>query len=364
MAEESDPSSKTEEATPRRLEEARRHGDVAKSADLASWASLAGVAGTIAIAGGWLCRDLAQRLLPFLAQPDAFTLENGGAVQVFRLAVTAAAPALIVVLGAGMASGVAGNVLQQGFLWAPDRLTPDLSKVSPFSGFRRLFGIDGLMHFLRSVLKLAIVAVVAWVSLKPHATDLEGLSRMDLAVLLPFAAGILKSLAFAILIFLGAGAILDFIWQRQRHLQRMRMSREELKDEHRQSEGDPQVKAKIRKIRLERARRRMMQAVPKATVVIANPTHYAVALKYEQGKTEAPICVAKGIDLMALKIREIAEEAKVPVVEDPPLARALYAAVEIDEAIPVDHYQAVAKVIGFVLNQAKRRARPRPPPRP
>lgn len=337
---------------------------MAKSADLASWASLAGVVGAVAVGGGWICQGLLQRLLPFIARPEAFDLQNGGAVMVLRLALMAAVPAVALVFGAGMASGVAGNVLQHGFLWSAERLAPDLNKVSPLEGFQRLFGIDGLMQFLRSILKLVIVAVVAWVSLKPHAAELPGLVRMGLPALLPFAAGILKSLAFAILAFLGVGALLDFLWQRQRFMARMRMSREELKDEHRQAEGDPMVKAKIRRIRVERARRRMMQAVPKATVVIANPTHYAVALKYEQGETEAPICVAKGTDLIALKIREVAEEAKVPVVEDPPLARALYAAVEIDEAIPVAHYQAVAKVIGFVLNQAKKRARARRPPRP
>ena len=361
MADENDSSSKTEEASPRRLEEARRRGDVAKSADLASWASMAGTAGAVAMAGGWMCRDLAQRLLPFLAHADSFELQNGGAVEVMRLAVTAAAPALLVVLGAGMASGVAGNVLQHGFLWSTERLAPDLSKISPMSGFKRLFGIDGLMHFLRSVLKLVIVGTVAWMSLKPHARDFEGLARSEPAAILPIAAALLKSLAFAVLTFLGVGAGLDWLWQRQRFMARMRMSREEMKEEHRQAEGDPHVKARLRKIRLERARRRMMQAVPKATVVIANPTHFAVALKYAQGETEAPICVAKGADLVALRIREVAEQANVPVVEDPPLARALYAAVEIDEQIPVNHYQAVAKIIGFVLSKAKKRARVRPP---
>jgi flagellar biosynthesis protein FlhB len=364
VAEENDASSRTEEATPRRLEEARKRGEVAKSADFASWASMAGTAGAIAMAGGWLCRDLTQRLLPFLSHADSFDLQNGGAVEVMRLAVTAAAPALVVVLGAGMASGVAGNVLQHGFLWSTERLTPDFSKISPLSGFKRLFGIDGLMQFLRSVLKLVIVAVVAWMSLKPHVRDFEGLARTEPAAVLPIAAALLKSLAFAVLTFLGVGAGLDWLWQRQRFMARMRMSREEMKEEHRQSEGDPHVKARQRKIRIERARRRMIQAVPKATVVIANPTHYAVALKYEQGETEAPICVAKGVDLVALKIREVAEEANVPVVEDPPLARALYAAVEIDEQIPANHYQAVAKIIGFVLSKAKKRPRPRPPPRP
>ncbi len=145
------------------------------------------------------------------------------------------------------------------------------------------------------------------------------------------------------------------MWQRQRFSARMRMSREEMKEEARQSDGDPHVKARQRQIRNERARRRMMQQVPKATVVVTNPTHYAVALRYVEGETEAPVCVAKGLDKLALRIRAVAEENQVPIVEDPPLARALYATMDVDESIPLQHYEAVAKVIGFVLGAAKRR---------
>jgi flagellar biosynthesis protein FlhB len=141
-------------------------------------------------------------------------------------------------------------------------------------------------------------------------------------------------------------------------LQKMRMSKEEVKEDYRQSEGDPHVKAKQKQIRFERAKRRMMQNVPKATVVVMNPTHYAVALRYVQGETAAPICVAKGLDEVALKIREIAEEHRIPVVEDPPLARALYAVIELDETIPREHYEAVAKIVGFIMGKGRRRARP------
>jgi flagellar biosynthetic protein FlhB len=143
-------------------------------------------------------------------------------------------------------------------------------------------------------------------------------------------------------------------------MSRMRMSKEEIKEEFKNTEGDPHVKARQKQIRAERARRRMMQAVPKATVVVMNPTHYAVALKYVQGEDDAPLCVAKGLDALALKIREVAEEHKVPVIEDPPLARALYASVEIDEMIPPAHYEAVAKIIGFLMKQSRRRATARP----
>jgi flagellar biosynthetic protein FlhB len=356
VAEDTDPASKTEEPTQRRLDDARAKGDVAKSQDLATWASFAGVAAVVMTMGGSMSLDLARKLLPFIAAPDQFDLSGGGALMVVRMAALAAAPALALVLGVGVVSGVAGNIIQTGFLWATDKLKPDLSKISPLSGFKRLFGLDGLVNFLKSILKLALVAGVAWLVIKPHAAELFGLATMEPAGILPLCAAILKALLFAVVVLMGVGAVLDWVWQRQRFAQRMRMSREELKEDVRQSEGDPHVKAKQKQKRAEQARRRMMQQVPKATVVITNPTHYAVALLYKQGETEAPICVAKGQDRIALKIRDIARESNVPVVEDPPLARALYAAVDLDEQIPVQNYQAVAKIIGFVMGQAKRRA--------
>ena len=355
MAEDDEQSSKTEDATPRRLEEARKRGDVAKSSDFSSWASFAGTAGVLAIGGGWMARDLAMRLLPFFEHPDAFVLQNGGAQGVMRLSIQAGLPAVALVLGAGMICGVAGNVVQHGFLWSPDKLKPDPSKLSPMAGFKRLYGVDGLVQFLKSMLKVGIMGIVAWMVMKPHSTEMQGLARLDPAAILPFLGSILKALILAVVTVLGLGAGADWLWQRQRFLFRMRMTREELKEDVRQSEGDPLVKAKIRQMRNERARRRMMQNVPKATLVVVNPTHYAVALRYVAGETAAPQCLAKGVDRVALRIRELAEEHGVPVVEDPPLARALYAAVEIDEAIPVQHYEAVAKVIGFVMNAARRR---------
>ena len=166
---------------------------------------------------------------------------------------------------------------------------------------------------------------------------------------------LLMRVLIAVLSVLALVAVLDYLLQRYRFIQRNRMTKQEVKEEFRQNEGDPLVKARIRRIRTEKARKRMMAAVPRATVVITNPTHYAVALQYEQGKTEAPLCVAKGIDALALRIRAVAEEHKVPVVENPPLARALYATVEIDETIPPEHYKAVAQVIGYVLKLTGKR---------
>jgi flagellar biosynthetic protein FlhB len=351
-----DAASRTEEPTPRKLERAREHGDVAKTPDLASLLSLAAAAGVLAVAGGLLARNLAEGLIPFLAHADAVNLQNGGAVDVARHALLVAAPVLAAVMFATALAGTAGNLIQTGVMFTPDKLRPDFSKVSPMQGFKRIFSIDGLIQFVKSLAKVAATGLIAWWVLKPHVNQLANLASLEPAEMLPFTADILKRLMWAILALLLVIAGADWIWQRQRFLARMRMTKEEVKEDHRQSEGDPHVKAKQKQIRADRARRRMMQAVPSATVVIMNPTHYAVALRYDQGEDDAPVCVAKGLDSLALKIREIAEEAEVPVIEDPPLARALYAAVEVDEMIPTAHYEAVAKIIGFILGTGRRAA--------
>ncbi|MBV9994770.1 MAG: flagellar biosynthesis protein FlhB [Caulobacteraceae bacterium] len=359
MAGERDAASRTEEATPRRLEEARKEGDVPKSAELAQAFALAGAFAAVAIGGGWLSRNLAQGLTPFLAHPDTMQLKGQAGVGLAWQVMLAAAPAMAAVLGATVLAGVAGNVVQHGFLFTTAKLRPDPSRLSPAAGFQRLFGVDNFMSFLRSLLKVLLVGALAWWVLAPHARELPGLVGQGAMGALAYCADLSRSLMLAVIALLALGGLLDFLWQRQRFLTKMRMTKEELKEDYRQSEGDPRVKARQRQIRLERARRRMIQAVPKATVVVANPTHFAVALRYEQGLTPAPECVAKGADAIALKIREVAEAHGVPVVEDPPLARALYGAVEVDQIIPQQHYEAVAKIIGFIF-AGRRPGRVRP----
>ncbi len=357
MSDTHDTASRTEEATPRRLEEARKDGDVAKSVELAQVAALAGAVTAVALGGGALSRSLAEALTPFLAHPEAMQVEGEAGVRLAWSLAWGVMPALMAVLGAAMLAGVGGNVIQHGFLFTTAKLKPDISKISPIRGFQRLFGIDGLANFVRAALKVALTAAVAWWVLAPRAKDFPGLVALGPADLLAFSADLGRRLVFAVLGLLALLAVIDFVWQRQRFLVRMRMTREELKEDYRQSEGDPHIRARLRQIRLERARRRMIQQVPKATVVVANPTHYAIALRYEQGETPAPECVAKGVDAVALRIREVAEEHGVPVVEDPPLARALYQAVDVDQIIPTQHYEAVAKIIGFILAGRRRRAR-------
>jgi flagellar biosynthetic protein FlhB len=357
VAEETDKQSKTEEPTSRRLDEARRQGDVAKSPDLPPWASMSAAVAVILIGGGVLSRNMVVALLPFVAHPDAFELDHGGAIAVARLAINAAWPVLLTVLLTAAAAGAAGNLIQTGFLWAPAKIAPSPGKMSPMAGFQRLFGIDGFIHFGKSIAKVFMIGVVCWLSLKPRLDQMANLSLLSPLAMGPFMMEALRALFFSVLGVLGVGAIGDWVLQRQRFTARLRMSREEIKEELRQSEGDPHVKGRQKQIRLQRGKRRMMQKVPKATVIIANPTHFAVALRYDTSEAPAPICVAKGVDSLALKIREVAKKHNVPVIEDPPLARALYAAVEMDQMIPQLHYEAVAKIIGFILGTGRKTAR-------
>ncbi len=361
MADDQDKTSKTEEPTQRKLDEARKKGDVAKSPDVPQAMALAAASAVLIGAGGMFSRDLVEALTPFVAHPEAISLTGAGGSQVFLTASLAAAPLLLAIFAAAGVAGAAGNLIQHGFLLTGERLKPQWNKVSPMAGFKRIFGPDGLMEFAKTLFKLIVVAAVCWIVFQPHARELETLAGMHPAAMLALTRDLFIGLISGVLVALVVGAGLDWFWQRHRWMQRQKMSLHEVKEDFKQSEGDPHVKARQRQIRNERSKRRMMAAVPTATVVVMNPTHYAVALRYEPGETPAPVCVAKGVDSLALKIRAAAEEAGVAIIEDAPLARALHTAVEIDKSIPRDHDEAVAKIIGFVMN--KPRAAPARPPR-
>jgi len=358
VAEGADPESKTEEATPRKLEEARKKGDVAKSQDVGQVLSLAGAAAVILGGGGYFAGSMAEQLLPFIAQPHEMlgVLNSGAGNQILAKALWAMTPFLGAVMLATIVGGAGGHLAQSGLIFTAEKLKPKWSMVNPLEGFKRIFGPDGLVQFLKTFLKLIAVCAVCWLVLKPHAREFENMVAISPADLLPLARDMSMALFAAAIILLGATAGADFLWQKFRFAKRMRMTKEELKDDFKQSEGDPHIKAKLRQIRMQRSRQRMMANVPKATVIVTNPTHYSVALRYEPDQGDgAPICVAKGVDALALRIREVAKEHDVPIVENVPLARALYATVEIDEVIPKEHFEAAAKIIGFVFQSRKRR---------
>jgi flagellar biosynthetic protein FlhB len=349
MAEDQDKSQQTEEPTGKRLEQAREAGDVVKSQEVTAFILLGG--GTLAIAmfGKYAAVGLARTLSLFLEQPDAMSVDGTGLSAMMRLLLPQIALALGPFFGVMILASVIGHVMQSRPSFNLDKIVPDFSKVSPMAGFQRLFGVEGWMNLLKGLVKMAVVGVAIWTQLWPERGGLEAILSQSTVAVAADMSRLLFKVLMASLATLGVIAGLDYFWQRMRWLARNRMSKQEIKEEYRQNEGDPTIKAKIRQLRHERARKRMMAAVPQATVVIMNPTHYAVALKYESGKMAAPVCVAKGIDALALRIRAVAEENDVPVVENPPLARALHAAIEIDDPVPPEHFKAVAQVIGYVL---------------
>jgi len=361
VAEGEDDSQKTEEPTQRRLDDAREKGDVAKSQEIPGWFILATGLALLSFIFPAMARTMMADLQVFFAEPHNFAIDPNAMMGVLQstaweVAAVVGLPVLFLAV-----AGFAGHYVQQGMLYTTEKIKPKLSKLNPIDGFKRNFGPQGLANFLKGIGKMALVAMAAFVVLYPKREMLAGLPALDISAVLGIVRQAAIELLLAALVVYAIIAGLDYLFQRQSFMKRNRMSRREIKDELKQSEGDPMVRAKLRQIRQERAQRRMMTKVPDATVVVTNPTHYAIALYYEQGETPAPICVAKGVDAVALRIREVAGENSVPIVEDPPLARALFATAELDEEIPTEHFQAVAKVIGYVLSLAQgRRARYRP----
>ena len=252
-----------------------------------------------------------------------------------------------------MIFGVAASIAQTGFVYAPKKLLPDWNKLNIFAALPKFINMKKVVESLKGIVKIIVVSYVAYLVIRPDLAKFELLPTMETSGILSFIHNIVVLLLFSVAIAVLVIAIADYAYQKYSHLKKLRMTKQEVKDEYKQVEGDPLVKSRIRQVRMERARRRMMDNVPKADVVIVNPMHYAVALEYKMDTMEAPVVLAKGIDNIALRIKAIAEEHEIPVVENPPLARALFASAELDQTIPPEHYKAVAEVIGYVMQLKK-----------
>lgn len=353
MADEAQHDDRTEAATPRRLQRAREEGQVPISRELATFAGLAAVTMTLVMAGPGTLRDLLMRLSVLLAR--SYELRGGGATA-FRLAglawLHAAAPFVL----AALFAGAAAVLVQTRFLLNSQAVRLDLSRISPRTGAKRLFGSDSLVEAGKSLAKIGVIGAVLWRVLQADLPSLLMAPFGDPSQLLGRAAGPVLHIILVVLAAQAAIAGADFFWVSLRHSRALRMSRHDIMDEQKETEGDPRLKARLRQIRAFRARKRMLAAVPKATVVITNPTHYAVALAYQREKHAAPRVVAKGMDSLAARIRDVAQQHRVPVVANPPLARALYR-VELDTDIPAEHYQAVAEIIAYVWRLGRSAAR-------
>ena len=349
MAEDSqDDSSKTEEPSQKKLEEARKRGQTVSSRELNHFFIVLALTFFIVVLAPLLSQHLINLLTPLIERPDEIDVNGAGFMQIMLGVIWGTLLAISLTLLVTILAAFAPAVVQKKWIFSGESLKPKLEKISPLAGFKRIYGMKALVEFLKNTLKIIIVGLIGvWIAW-PHQHELMSVLGMPKSAMLAYTQTIAVKILLAVLILLFLLSIADYLYQRFVFLKQMRMTRQEVKDEYRQQEGDPHIKQKLRAIRREKARRRMMQNVPKADVVITNPTHYAVALQYDQLRMPAPIVLAKGADEVAARIRELATKSKVPIVRNPPLARILYDTTEIEEEIPVEHYQAVAKVIGYV----------------
>jgi flagellar biosynthetic protein FlhB len=346
VAEDSD--DKTEDPTQKRLDDAHARGDVAKSQEVNTWFVIAGATLVLSTFSGSIGGGILMPLRNLVANAGQLRADGAALLGLSYTLGYAVLGAMGVPLLMLAIAAIAGNMIQHRLVWSSESLTPKFSKVSPGAGLKRIFGKQAVANFAKGVFKLAALGAVMMAVLWPERHRLESFLMFDPSAILGVTTSLTLQLMGAVVAMLAAVAIADYFFQYRQWYQRQKMSLQEIKDEFKQSEGDPHIKAKIRQLRQQRMKKRMMAAVPNASVVITNPTHFSVALSYERGMS-APICVAKGADNVALKIREIAKKHDIPIVENVPLARALYATVDIDEEIPVEHYQAVAEIIGYVM---------------
>jgi flagellar biosynthesis protein FlhB len=344
MAEGDQGEDRTETATTRHLDQAREGGQAPISREVATFAGLAAVVLVLGFQTHAMTRRLLPDLVAFLSRAgDGAVLESARAQVSLEDVLSAIAPVLI----AAMVAGAGATLVQTKFLLHLGSLQPRVSRINPTAGVKRVFGFNGLVETVKSLSKLALLAPAIWIAVRGDWADLVRLPWESSRGLLATIGRPAFHLLIAGVVAQGIVAGVDLAWVRFRHARDMRMSKQDIRDELRDTDGNPHVKARIRRIRLMRARRRMMEKVPRATVVVTNPTHYAVALSYDRAHNPAPRIVAKGSDSVAARIREVAEANGVPVVANPPLARALYR-LDLETEISAEHYKAVAEIIAYV----------------
>ncbi len=351
---------KSFDATPQKLQKAREQGNIAVSQDVHAAAAYIGMIAALVAFGAAAAAAFGAALTPFLSGVDRLEgriLGPGGLMLSALMVATACVAALPLFIGPALGA-LASLLAQQAIVVAPSKLAPKLSRLSPIETAKKKFGPTGLMEFLKSAVKLFVIGTVTWFWLEGRAAQLIGLAAAPPREIGRALGEAMLSLLTIVAIVAAAIAAIDFVWQRFDHARQQRMTFEEMKKENKETEGDPAIKQKRRARAQEIASNRMLADVPKADVVIVNPTHYAVALKWTRAPGEAPECVAKGVDEMARKIRELAAEAGVPIHRDPPTARALHAEVEIGRQVRPEHYRAVAAAIRF-SDQMRAKARRR-----
>jgi flagellar biosynthetic protein FlhB len=343
-----DDTEKSFDPSQKRLQEAHDRGDVVKSQEVSTWFLMAGATLIVMAFSGMTSNGVMTTLRGLIANSHDIRVEGPGFVAVIAKLGREVIVATALPLSLLMLAALAGNLIQHRLVWSAEALKPKFSKISPAAGLGRLASKQTLANFGKGLAKLGVLGAVIGALMWPERDRLSGMVTVDPSVILAIVHVLTVKMLGTVVAILAVIAAMDYFFQYRQWFERQKMSVAELKEEFKQTDGDPAIKSKIRQIRMNRMRKRMMAAVPTASVVITNPTHYAVALRYERGMN-APICVAKGVDLIARKIREVASEHGIPIVENPPLARAVHATAEIDQEIRPEHYNAVAEVIGYVM---------------
>ena len=345
----SDSGEKTEEPTGKKISDASNKGQVAQSQEIQSWAILLTITLIVAAAVPTIMGNVARINRSFIESPHAYKLSAEDFQNIFREVMFEIGVVILPVMLLFVIVGFCVQIIQVGWNVSAEKFQVKIDKFSPAKGVKKFFGVRPLVEAVKGMVKLGIVGTVIIVAAAPMLNNVELLPAYELLHTLDQIQEIAIVILVVSVMIMTVIAALDYAYQKWDHKNKLKMTKQEVKDERKQQDGDPKIKQRIASLRMERARERMMQAVQKADVVITNPTHYAIALKYDMDSMPAPILVGKGMDSLAMRIREIAEDNDIPIVENPPLARALYAGVEIDEEIPAEHYHAVAEVIGYVF---------------
>lgn len=346
---------KTEKPTPKKKRDAREKGQVLKSNDVNSAIILIGMFAFLKIFGSVSIRKIMEllqnHLTNFAKQEEMLSVQN--AASFFFSVIMSIFALLAPILSISFILALLVNYMQVGFLLTTKTLKPDFSKLNPVAGIKRMVSVNSLAEMIKAVIKAAIIIIVAYLEIKADLKNYPGLMNRDIVQSIEQIIYVMQRLLLKIGISLIVIAAFDFIYQWRRYYKNLKMSKQEVKEEFRQTEGDPKIKAKIRQKQAQMGMTRMMSEVSKATVIITNPTHYAVALKYDQDQDSAPVVVAKGMDYIAQKIKEKAREQHIEIIEDKPLARALYAAVEIGDTIPQEFFVAVAQILAEIYKIKK-----------
>ncbi len=345
---------KTEEATPKKKSDARKKGQIAKSKEIALALTLLASTIVIMALSGYVGNGLKDTLILFLNNYLTMSLDYGSAQKIAFVVVWRIGILFLPIVLPIMCMGILANFFQTGALVTSEPLKPDLSKLNPINGFKRMFSMKTVVELFKDLAMISVVGYVCYKFVKDNYAYILTFGNLNAAAVAAAVGKLIVSIFSRVTILMITIALIDYIYQRFQFNKDLRMSKQEVKEEYKQDEGDPQLKSKIKQKQREMAMGRMMQEVPKATVVVTNPTHVAVALKYEEG-TSAPVVVAKGLDRIALKIKEVAKESDVPIIENKPLARLMYSEIELNEEIPMDMYEAVAEILALVYKIKKKK---------